>query len=190
MRAEGAAFALPIARVVEVARMVALATAIPQAPRYCLGAIDYHGRLVPAIDLGARLGRRAPQPPEALLDARVVILARKSSDAAGERKLLLERELLGLIVDEVRGVSEREPEPPPSHDPLLAGLVLGVVRYREGEKEQAGGVALLVDDTALLPGVAGIRLRRALEKLQPGRPVAAEAEAPAAGGLGLEKGSP
>ena len=36
---------------------LSLITSAPllRAPRYCLGAIDYHGQLVPLLDLAARL---------------------------------------------------------------------------------------------------------------------------------------
>jgi len=55
--------ALPIGDVLEVVRMVAPASALPRVPRYCIGAADYHGQLVPMIDLAARLGLCAPRRP-------------------------------------------------------------------------------------------------------------------------------
>jgi chemotaxis signal transduction protein len=141
--AAGAAFALPIAKVTEVVRMVALAAVLPRAPRYCLGAIDYHGRLVPLLDLPARLGLCAPRRPLVLLDARVVLIEDR-------------HQLLGYAVDEVNELTSRPVLPLESEVSSLGGLVAGSIRWRELD------TALVLD---LRPGVlcplrVGAQLRR------------------------------
>jgi purine-binding chemotaxis protein CheW len=63
-------YALPLKQVAEVLRMVAL-TRLPQAPAHILGVINLRARIIPVIDLRARLSL----PPRALgLDARLVVV--------------------------------------------------------------------------------------------------------------------
>ena len=122
--------ALPIGDVLEVVRMVAPASALPRVPRYCIGAADYHGQLVPMIDLAARLGLCAPRSPGDLIDARMVILsehteallAERSDDAASAQQsstseiagmdlgalLHMPLSMLALVVDDVAELCERE----------------------------------------------------------------------------------
>mgnify|MGYP000252241742 CR=1 FL=1 len=74
LRCAGNTLALPLAQVVEVVLVVAPAAPLLRAPRYCLGAVDYHGQLVPLIDLAARLGLRAPRTVLDLPEGRIVML--------------------------------------------------------------------------------------------------------------------
>jgi len=164
----GAVFALPIEQVIEVVQMVALASRLPRAPRYCLGAIDYHGRLVPLIELGSRLGLCAPHPVEELVDSRVVLIEERSGHS--ER-------LLGYVVDGVSELSDRPPSPLDADGQRFGGLFTGTVRWQE----KRNALVLDLRPGVILPVRAGLELRRALLELQP----AAEAAGlPTAQGLG------
>ncbi|HEV3465113.1 MAG TPA: chemotaxis protein CheW, partial [Actinomycetota bacterium] len=55
LRVEEREYALPLGCVVEVVRMAAL-TPAPGAPGHVLGLLDLRGRVVPVMDLRARLG--------------------------------------------------------------------------------------------------------------------------------------
>ena len=80
-------FALPMAQVAEVLRMVAL-TPMPDAPAWFAGVINLRGQVIAIMDLRTRLGL-APRPPR--LDTRIVVV---ESDGA----------TLGLVVDAVSDV--------------------------------------------------------------------------------------
>lgn len=146
LRCAARSFALPLQVVVEVTRMVAPALPLPRAPRYCLGAVDYHGQLVPIIDLGLRLGQGGPRSVVDFLDGRLVFVRSGGG-------------LCGLAVDEVPELSDRPVEPLATTEPSLVGLLLGIVRWREHE------VAPLLHAAALLPVGAGVRLRQLLTEV-------------------------
>lgn len=158
----GSPFALPIDQVLEVVQMVAIAARLPRAPRYCLGAIDYHGRLVPLIDLGARLGLCAPHREDDLVEARVILVEERPQGAADSPREGLPRELIGYVVDDVYELSDRPLSPLATSGQRFGGLVKGSVRWQENRS------ALALDLTAgvLLPNVAGELLRRTLAELQ------------------------
>lgn len=156
----GAAFALPIDKIIEVVRMVAPIARLPRAPRYCLGAIDYHGRLVPLLDLGARLGLCAPHAIEDLFDARIVLVkdqAGKDGAHAGERP-----GLLGYVVEHVSELSDRPLLPLLSDSQRLGGLVTGSIRWHD----EKSALVLDLRSGVLLPFRAGLELRRALSELE------------------------
>lgn len=140
-------YALPLQSVVEVTRMVAPALLLPRTPRYCLGVVNYHGQMVPILDLAARLGQRAPRSAVALVNGRLVFVRAASG-------------LFALAVDEVPELSEKPVEPLTTAEPTLAGLLHGVVRWREQD------AAPLLQASALLPVGAGARLRRLLAEVQ------------------------
>lgn len=147
--------ALPIGDVLEVVRMVAPASPLPRVPRYCIGAIDYHGQLVPLIDLAARLGLCAPRRPVELIDARIVILTQQlelfldgessgSTDGASPSAeegdaldaqidpLALPIAMLALIVDDISELCEREIRPMSAIDQQgNAGLWRGSVQWQD-----------------------------------------------------------
>ena len=152
LRCAGVTLALPLAAVVEVVLVVAPAAPLPRAPRYCLGAIDYHGQLVPLLDLAARLGLAPLRSVVTLADGRIMLLRGRAG-------------LIGCLVDAVLELSEAPLEALSVSAPALAGLgglLRGIVRYREGE------AAPLLDPAALLPVVAGERLRRGLAEVAAG----------------------
>ena len=153
LRCAGNTLALPLAQVVEVVLVVAPSAPLLRAPRYCLGALDYHGQLVPLIDLAARLGLLAPRTVLEMPEGRIVIMQGRVG-------------LVGYLVDEVLEVCEEPTEPLPLTEPTLlqlGGLLRGMVRYR------AGLMAPLLTPGALLPVVAGERLRKAMAELTAAR---------------------
>jgi purine-binding chemotaxis protein CheW len=83
-RIDGCEHAVAVEQVVEVLRMVA-ATPLPDAPPWVLGVINVRGRVIPLIDVRARLGapRLEPEPSTS------VIVVQTDEVAAG------------LVVDEV-----------------------------------------------------------------------------------------
>jgi chemotaxis signal transduction protein len=158
----GSPFALPIDQVLEVVQMVAIAARLPRAPRYCLGAIDYHGYLVPVIDLGARLGLCAPHREDDLVEARVILVEARPQEGAEAPRQGAPRELIGYVVDDVSELSDRPLAPLATSGQRFGGLVTGSVRWQENRS------ALVLDLTTgvLLPNVAGELLRRTLAEVQ------------------------
>lgn len=149
LRCAGVTLALPLAQVVEVVLVVAMAAPLLRAPRYCLGTIDYHGQLAPLIDLGARLGLSRARTGMELPEGRILILRGRSG-------------LVGYLTDEVLELWESPLLRLPGGEPALGGLgglLRGMIRHQ-------GDVAIpLLDPFALLPVVAGERLRQALAAL-------------------------
>ena len=87
-RLETGQYALPLARVVEVVRVVAIRP-VPHGPAWLMGVIDRRGQALPIMDLRVRLGL-APLSPR--LDTRIIVT---DVGSAGEPSLL------GLLADEV-----------------------------------------------------------------------------------------
>jgi chemotaxis-related protein WspB len=80
-------------RVAEVVPRVALRP-LPHAPELLAGLFDYRGRVVPVVDLGLLMGRRAARDR---LSTRIVVV-----DAAPEHAGA--RHLLGLVAEQVSDV--------------------------------------------------------------------------------------
>ena len=64
------------------------ATALPQAPPFVRGVINLRGAVLPIVDLGARLGLGAADPP----DRHVIIVAQ------------VQNQVVGLLVDAVSDI--------------------------------------------------------------------------------------
>ena len=164
---EGAAFALPIDQVVEVVQMVAIAARLPRSPRYCLGAIDYHGQLVPLIDLGARLGLCAPHRAEDLVESRVILLEAQPRDPSADRddrddrEDAALRELVGYVVEDVAELTDRPLLPLAEGGQRFGGMVIGSVRFQD----QRSALVLALRAGALMPQMMGEQLRRAIAEL-------------------------
>lgn len=86
---DGRRYGLPVGEVVELVRAVAAVT-LPMAPGWVEGVVNVRGRVVPVIDLRARLG--LPGKPIALSDQLVVARGREFPVALRiDRALVLER---------------------------------------------------------------------------------------------------
>jgi purine-binding chemotaxis protein CheW len=93
LRLDSAEYALPVASVIEVLRMVALRP-LPEAPAWVAGLLNLRGTAIVVLDLRQRLGL-PPRPPD--LNTPIVVL-----QTAGEP--------LGLIADEVVEIVALPPE--------------------------------------------------------------------------------
>ena len=110
-------YALRLPIVEQVLRMVEVSY-LPEAPAIVLGVINFHGRIIPVVDIQRRLGR-SPIPYG--LTSRLLV-ARTN------------RRTLALPVDEVLGVQDIPPENVTSPDAVLpgTGLVAGMVALSDG----------------------------------------------------------
>ena len=88
LRLGGEAFALPVAQVREILR-VREVTPVPHPPFPVIGVINLRGRVVPLLDLRARLGLPAAEPDA---DSRIVLVESQ-------------RRRIGLLVDGVERVA-------------------------------------------------------------------------------------
>ena len=86
-RVESGYYALPLERVVEVLRMVSVRP-VPDGPAWLAGVINLRGRVLPIMDLRARLGL-PPQPVR--LETRIIV-----TDAGGPAG----QQFIGLLADE------------------------------------------------------------------------------------------
>jgi len=132
-------YALSLENVESVHRMVALIP-LPEAPDWMAGLVDFHGQVVPAIDVRQRLGRNGRKPR---IDDRLLIV----NDNA--RKL-------ALIVEEASEILEVSEDLLQAPDTLSKSIPISSV-IRKGEH-----LVLVIDPARLLPAgtadaVAGIR---------------------------------
>lgn len=158
---EGAPFALPIDQVLEVVQMVALAARLPRAPRYCLGAIDYHGRLVPLIELGARLGLCAPHRVEDLVESRVILVEDRPREINLDGDITVPQGIIGFVVEDVSELTDKPLQPLSADSHRFGGLITGSVRWQE----QRNALVLDLRAGVLVPRVSGELLRRALVEI-------------------------
>ena len=96
-------YALPVEKVIEVLRMVAV-TPLPGAPIWLSGVINLRGRIIPVVDLRLKFGLCAT--PDTV-NSRIVVM---------DLELDGERTIVGGLADSVHEVVELEPgqiNPPP-----------------------------------------------------------------------------
>jgi purine-binding chemotaxis protein CheW len=77
-RVERREYALPLQHVLHVLQMVAI-TPVPEGPAWLLGVVNWHGRVLPVMDLRARLG--LPTQP-AGLDTPLILFQAENGTAA------------------------------------------------------------------------------------------------------------
>lgn len=114
---DGREYALPLAQVDEVVRMVAVIP-VPAGPDWLAGIVDLRGTLIPMIDLRPRLGLAPTEPdPNAMF-----VVASK-----GERTV-------GVLADAVRDVLTVPAAETERPDDLTEGegIVAAVVRSADG----------------------------------------------------------
>jgi len=85
----GQRFGLPVEHVVQIFEMVAI-TPLPKAPEIVAGVINFHGRVIPVVDVRKRLNL-----PAKAYSLRTPIVVSRIRD-----------QVAGLIVDSVSGVAE------------------------------------------------------------------------------------
>lgn len=140
-RLEEQRYALHLSQVERVVSMVAVSP-LPQTPAVVVGVINYHGSVVPVLDLRPRFGF----PPRELSLTDHLLLARTT------------RRMLALPVDEVLGVNEV-----PVEDVLAPSALLPGVGYVTGIVALADGLLFIHDLEALLSMDEEQRLTEALD---------------------------
>jgi len=106
--------AVPLDRTVEVLPRVEI-TRLPGLKLPVVGHLRHRDRVLPAVDLRARLGR---EPAVAPFDEHVLIVSVRREHGSEDR--------LALLVDRVLGVTELDPEqaePTTEGLPIVAGMV-------------------------------------------------------------------
>jgi purine-binding chemotaxis protein CheW len=142
----GDEYGLPVLTVREIIRMMSI-TAVPQVPGHVRGVINLRGKIVPVVDLRARLGF-----PALAYTERTCIIVVEIATAAT-------RVPMGVIVDrvsEVLSIAPGEIEPMPDFgDGVRASNVKAVAKVK-------GQVKVLVDLDRVL-GAEGQTLAQSLE---------------------------
>jgi len=114
---DGQRYALPLPVIERVLRMVEVSP-LPKAPAVVLGVINFHGQVIPVLDLQRRFGRPSNNhgPASSLLVART------------------SRRTMALPVNEVVGVKEVAAETVTLPDAVFPGigLVAGIVALSDG----------------------------------------------------------
>jgi purine-binding chemotaxis protein CheW len=99
----GEEYAFPVMRVQEVLELVPV-TRVPSTPPYVLGVIDVRGRMVPVVDLAAKLGLGTVSPTRRSC---IVLVEVEVEVESGPGRSLV---LVGVLVDAVHGLVELTPE--------------------------------------------------------------------------------
>lgn len=121
-------YALHLAAVQKTVRMVEI-TPLPQAPETVLGVINFHGTVVPVLNMRRRF--RLPERTAGLNDQ--LLIARTA------------RRLVALVVDEVQDVVALPPELVADPEGVLPGL-----EYVDGVALLEGGMVFIHDLDAFL----------------------------------------
>lgn len=129
--------AVYLEQVVQVVRAVD-ATPLPQAPQIVLGAIDFHGQVIPLLNVRRRFGF-------------------EDRDVAAEDHFIIARTSSGnvaLAVDQAEGLVERT-----SDDIVPAQAIAGPLEHIDGVIQIDGGLVLIHD----LDKFVSLQERRELE---------------------------
>ena len=110
-------YALALTAVRRVVQMVEI-TPLPKAPEVVLGVIDFHGTIIPVMNMRKRFGKTAAEP--GLSDQLIVAYAGRRSVA--------------LVVNSVTGVVERAPADVTEAEKIVPGVqyVDGMTRLDDG----------------------------------------------------------
>lgn len=128
----GGEYALPVERVHEVLEYAPV-TRVPATPPFVLGVIDHRGRVLPVVDLAAKLGLG-----EGSITRRSCIVLVEVEVEPGAPLVLA-----GLLVDAIGGLVEQPGSelsmPPYPHDVAPGGCC------RELDRKDGGGPLFLLD---------------------------------------------
>ena len=134
----GQRYGLPVGDILRIVEMVAISQ-LPQAPAFIAGVVDFHGQVIPVVDL-----RRRFQLPACPYTLRTPIVIGR-----------LHGRVMGLIVDEVQEVVQLRPEQIKPTDQVLGELMGQKTRYIGAVARSDEGLLLLLDPPSLLtPGEA------------------------------------
>lgn len=142
LRVDGQTYALPLAAVDRVLRMVEI-TPLPGAPEVVEGIINIQGDVVPVVSIRKRLGLslRAAEAADSL----VVVRARTRR--------------LAIIAESVLGVVER-----PADAVVSTGDIVGGIQHIEGVLKTNDGLVLIQDLGRFFSPEEELSLDLALEK--------------------------
>lgn len=120
--------ALPLSLVTQVTRAAAI-TPVPNAPAIVMGVVDFHGEIIPVMNVRVRLGLEAR--PMSLTDQ--MVITRTPLRA------------IAFVVDRVLGLAEWD-----DADFVPASAVVPDVAFLEGIARDHDGLILLYDPDAFL----------------------------------------
>ena len=129
----GEQYGLPVENVVRIIDMVAI-TRLPSCPDIVVGVLNFHGQVIPVVDMRKRLGR--PFRPYGLRTPIIVAL--------------LNSRTMGLVVDTVSGTVNLEPDQMslPSH--IFGDDMALQTHHLLGIARQEDGLLLILDPTCFL----------------------------------------
>ena len=120
-------FGVEVGQVLRIVRLTPI-TRVPRAPHFLEGVINYHGQVVPVVDLKKRL---ALPGGEKYSDAARILIVELEASAEVSRAA----QTIGMLVDAVVGISrlsDESIEPPPEMVAQVNGVYLtGVAHYEE-----------------------------------------------------------
>ncbi len=139
--------ALPIESVRQIVEMVAI-TPLPDAPEIVPGVINFHGQVIPLIDMRLRL----QQPPHPYTLRTPILISQ------------LDDHLAGLVVDTVLGVAELLPQQLQDPAQILPEELSSHLLYLAAIAPTAEGVLSILDPGAILPQREKRALVRAMSR--------------------------
>ncbi len=153
----GQRYGLPVKNVIQIIEMVAV-DRLPAAPAFVIGVMDYHGQVIPVVDLRSRFGQPARQ-----YTLRTPIIVS-----------LLDGRTVGLVVDRVSDVISLRHEQVEMAGQIVSEPMMAQTHYLTGVARLAGGLLILLDPPALFTAEeakevdrARPRRRRSSRKKQP-----------------------
>ena len=141
-------FGVEINQVLRIVRLTPI-TRVPRAPHFLEGLINYHGQVVPVVDLKKRLA----------LDS-----GEQYGDAARFLIVELEEQSIGMLVDAVVKIlrlPDESIEPPPEMVAQVNGVYLTGVAHYEHENEERLVVLLDLSRVLTVEEVAEMEAWRA-----------------------------
>ena len=141
-------FGVEIRQVLRIVRLAPI-TRVPRAPHFLEGLINYHGQVVPVVDLKKRLA----------LDS-----GEQYGDAARSLIVELEEQSIGMLVDAVVRIlrlPDESIEPPPEMVAQVNGVYLTGVAHYEYENEERLVVLLDLSRVLTVEEVAEMEAWRA-----------------------------
>lgn len=138
-------FGLPVEHVVQIVEMVAI-TPLPRAPEIVAGVIDFHGQVIPVVDVRTRLDL----PAQRYSLRTPIIISR------------LREQIAGLIVDRVSGVIEVHPAQVAEPHEIFTPETRPALPLLEGVARTGDGLLLILNLATFLSREEVKTLKRAL----------------------------
>jgi purine-binding chemotaxis protein CheW len=138
-------YALPVKNIFQIIDMVEI-TRLPAAPRIIIGVIDFHGQVIPVVDMRRRL--KLPSQPYQL---HTPILITQ-----------LEERTVGIVVDQVSEVVELSPHQIEAPSRIFTEEMALQVHHLNGIARLSDGLVLLLEPTTFLSAEEEESLEEAL----------------------------